>query len=330
MSTCHASVLRSLAPRPLIASTTRIAGVLATIVADGLYVVDDAGGRLTVLHEHGLDGRVGGERLLDVGRHGLGAPRVVEGGHLGAPVGVEFLPALAEIADGRDEHVVARVHDVGDGGFHGAGPAGGVHHDVVLRLVDVLHPRDDLLEDLGEPRCTVVDDRLGEGGEHLGRHGSRARSDEEALLHRWSFLVTAAPTSWWIAGEDEAERRQSTGRREASQGRSMDGEARQEAHRPQAEGSFVVRCGSRLERAGQLHCPARSSRHDGRCLDSRMAGTLPDRSDGVHPVVTGFTARAGEWPHGVAAATARPNARRAGRSAAPGRRPGPASAAGRA
>ena len=31
MSTCHASVLRSLAPRPLIASTTRIAGVLATI-----------------------------------------------------------------------------------------------------------------------------------------------------------------------------------------------------------------------------------------------------------------------------------------------------------
>ncbi len=31
MSTCQASVLRSVAPRPLIASTTRIAGVLATI-----------------------------------------------------------------------------------------------------------------------------------------------------------------------------------------------------------------------------------------------------------------------------------------------------------
>ena len=31
MSTCHASVLRSVAPRPLIASTTRIAGVLATM-----------------------------------------------------------------------------------------------------------------------------------------------------------------------------------------------------------------------------------------------------------------------------------------------------------
>jgi len=31
MSTCQSSVFRSVAPRPLIASTTRIAGVFATI-----------------------------------------------------------------------------------------------------------------------------------------------------------------------------------------------------------------------------------------------------------------------------------------------------------
>ena len=183
MSTFHASVCRSLAPRPLMASTTRMAGVLATISPMAWMSLTDAGGRLAVLHVHGLDRRVGGQRLLDVGRVGLGAPGVVERGDLGAPRGVELLPALAEVADGGDEDVVARVDDVGDGRLHGAGAAGGVHHDVVLGLVDVLHPRDDLLEDLGEARRAVVDDRLGQGGEHLRRHGRGAGSDEEALLH---------------------------------------------------------------------------------------------------------------------------------------------------
>ena len=39
-SRCQASVFSSVAPRPLIASTTRIAGVFAT-TADRLDVVDD-------------------------------------------------------------------------------------------------------------------------------------------------------------------------------------------------------------------------------------------------------------------------------------------------
>ncbi len=73
----------------------------------------------------------------------------------------------------------------------------------------------------------------------------------------------------------------------------MDGETRQQARRALAEGSFVVRYGSRLKRAVQETCAGRSSRYDGRCLDSRMAWSLRDPTNGVHPIVTGFTAPAG-------------------------------------
>ena len=54
----------------------------------------------------------------DVGGHGLRAPLVVESGHLGAPRGGELLPTLAEVAHGRYEDVVARVHEIDHGGFH--------------------------------------------------------------------------------------------------------------------------------------------------------------------------------------------------------------------
>ena len=90
------------------ASTTRIGGRAGDDLADRPDVVDHAGGRLAELHEDGLDGRVGGERLLDVGRVGLRAPLVLEGRHLGAPGLVELDPALAEVADASHEHVVAR------------------------------------------------------------------------------------------------------------------------------------------------------------------------------------------------------------------------------
>ena len=54
--------------------------------------------------------------------------------------------------------------------------------DVVLGAIDLAQPREAALVDIAVVARTVVDDGLGERGQHLRRHGRRPRRQQVALL----------------------------------------------------------------------------------------------------------------------------------------------------
>ena len=183
-STFQASVGRSVAPRPLMASTTNTAGVAATISPSALMsfktpVLVSLNWQKTALAS-GCSASAAAHALgID-----LGAPLVIQRDHVGAPEGGELGPALAEVAARGHDHRVARLDEIDHGALHGARAGAGEDDHVVVGLIDVLQPGDDVLEDLGEARRPVVDHRLTERREHLGRHRGRPGSQQVAFLHR--------------------------------------------------------------------------------------------------------------------------------------------------
>ena len=95
-------------------------------------------------------------------------------------------PPFAEGAVAHHRDAVTRPAEIRDSGLHRARARGGEEEDVGLRAVDILQTAEDACVDLAEIRAAVMDDRLGAGREHLGRHGRRPRSEEIALFHQGS------------------------------------------------------------------------------------------------------------------------------------------------
>jgi hypothetical protein len=94
-------------------------------------------------------------------------------------------PALAEMARRDGEHAVARRAEVDDRRLEGAGPRAGEEEHVAARAMHLLESREHALVDDPEVGRTVVQDRLGERGKHLGRHRRRAGREQVPLLrHR--------------------------------------------------------------------------------------------------------------------------------------------------
>jgi hypothetical protein len=101
-------------------------------------------------------------------------------------VGAERLrhpgPAFAEVPRREDELPLAGRGEIRDGGFECARAGGREHEHVVLRAVHLCEAGEAALVDLAVVAGAVVDDGLGERGEHLGRHGRRARREQVLLL----------------------------------------------------------------------------------------------------------------------------------------------------
>jgi hypothetical protein len=91
-------------------------------------------------------------------------------------------PALAEVPRGEDELAVARRRQVGDRGLERARPGRREHEHVMLRAVDLGEPREAALVHVAVVAGAVMDHRLRERGEHLRRHGRRARREQVPLL----------------------------------------------------------------------------------------------------------------------------------------------------
>ena len=83
---------------------------------------------------------------------------------------------------GEDELTVTGRREVGDGGLERARARGRVHQDVVLRAVDLGEARKTALVHIAVIACAMVDDRLGERGEHLRRDRRRPRRQQVLLL----------------------------------------------------------------------------------------------------------------------------------------------------
>jgi hypothetical protein len=94
-------------------------------------------------------------------------------------------PALAEVPGRDDEVALARGDEVGDRGLERAGAGGGEEQHVVLGAEGLTEAPEAAVVDRAEVRAAVVDDRLGERGEHLRRHRRGAGREQVALLrHR--------------------------------------------------------------------------------------------------------------------------------------------------
>ena len=76
------------------------------------------------------------QQAVDLGRVEALAPARLVADELGAVGLAELDPALAELAGGAGEHRRAGADEVGDGGLHRAGAAGGEREHVVLGLED--------------------------------------------------------------------------------------------------------------------------------------------------------------------------------------------------
>ena len=113
------------------------------------------------------------------------APRVAELLDLAAERARHRRPALAEVPGRDDEHALAGRAEVGDRRLERAGARAREEEHVALGAVHLLQPLEHARVDLAEVRRAVVDDRLGERGEHLRRHGRRPGREQVPLLrHR--------------------------------------------------------------------------------------------------------------------------------------------------
>jgi hypothetical protein len=151
-------------------------------LGDRLDVVDDAGARLGERGEGDVDLGVLREQAVELGGvEALAPARLVADDVAAVGVG-ELDPALAELAGRGGEHRLAGAHEVGDGGLHGAGAAGGEGQDVVLGLEDARQLAQHPLVELDEVRGPVVEHRGGhrlrDGRRHRGRPGGH-----QVLLH---------------------------------------------------------------------------------------------------------------------------------------------------
>ena len=148
---------------------------------DGLHVGDDPGRRLGVDDPDGLRLALA-QTPANVVRIGRLAPRVahvvdrraVPGGHRGPP--------LAEVPRRDHEVRLAGRDEVRDRRLERARARCRKEQDIPLCPADVAQPREAALVDRLEVRAAVVDDRLAHRGEHLRRHGGRARREEISLL----------------------------------------------------------------------------------------------------------------------------------------------------
>src|SRR5919108_2710442 len=134
-----------------------------------------------------------GERRPQIVRLGRLAPVKAYVNELGAEGLHHAGPALAEIAGGEDELAVAGRGQIRHGRFERARAGGGEHDDVVLCAVDVAQPREAALVDLAVVALAMVDNGLGERGEHLGRYRCRPRGEEVAALGH--LVLSLAPAS---------------------------------------------------------------------------------------------------------------------------------------
>ena len=110
------------------------------------------------------------------------APLVAERLHVETVLFADRDPALAERSVADDGDAVAGRAEVGDRRLHRTGPGRGEEQDVGARAEDVLQPVERAGVHVAEVGPAVVDDRLGAGCEHRGRHGRRPGREEVALL----------------------------------------------------------------------------------------------------------------------------------------------------
>src|SRR5205823_8705094 len=99
------------------------------------------------------------------------------------------LVAVAEVADGDDEDLVAGGDDVGDGSLHPTGARRAVDGDVAAGVRLPADAVDDLGEQSAEAGAAVVDERFGLGDEHRRRYRRRPRRHEDlwTVRHAVSF-----------------------------------------------------------------------------------------------------------------------------------------------
>ena len=185
-STCQSSVFRSVAPRPLMASTTSTAGVAATTSPIALMsLTTPVDVSLNCTNTALMAGSLASAAAISAGSALV--PHSYSSAVTSAPHVLLSLmkrsPKLPTDATSTWSPGFTRL-TTADSMTPGAG--GGVDEHVVGGLVHALEAGDDLVEDLGEARRAVVHDRLAQGGEHLGRHGRRAGGQEKALQHRGS------------------------------------------------------------------------------------------------------------------------------------------------
>jgi len=116
--------------------------------------------------------------VLRVGRLAPLVPQVVD---LGAVAPDHAGPALAEVAGRHDEVRLSRRDEIRHRRLERPGARGGEEEHVALRAANLTEPRQAALVDRPEIGAAVMDDRLGERGEHLRRHGRRPGSEEVLL-----------------------------------------------------------------------------------------------------------------------------------------------------
>ncbi len=142
--------------------------------------MQDAGGCLGHLHEHGLGVPV----LLNGAGHFLGgdggAPFLLDFSDLEASHLGDLAPALAELAGVDHDDRVAGVEEAVDGGGHGAGSGAGERQHGLGRAEEQLQLLLGMVHDLVEFALAVVDHVLGQSqadafGQGGGAGGEKAR-----------------------------------------------------------------------------------------------------------------------------------------------------------
>ena len=145
-----------------------------------LEVGDDAGRRLRVDDDDDLRPGLGESRAQIVGLRRLppGVPELV---HVCAERRRHRAPAVAERSGRDDEDALARRQDVHERGLERTGAGCGEEQDVVLGAADLLQAAERPEHELAKVRPAMMDDRLGAGGQRLGRNGRRPGCHEVAL-----------------------------------------------------------------------------------------------------------------------------------------------------
>ena len=107
----------------------------------------------------------------------------------------QLLPPRPEFAVRDDERFLSRREQVHERRLERTRAGGGEEEHLVLRSEYLAQAGVGLLEHRLEVRRAMVDHRLGERRQHLGRHRRRSGSEEVALLrHRPQSLARASPT----------------------------------------------------------------------------------------------------------------------------------------
>ena len=144
------SISSGMVPRPVMASTTKMASVFGDRAAHGAtscaapVEVSDACTKTPLV--------AGSASSAASTCSGLTTCAVGHGDHVGVQaVGLGDLgPALAEFSGDADDHFVAAREEVGHGGVHGAGAGSGEHQHIVRRAHDFLEVRQTRTVDLAE------------------------------------------------------------------------------------------------------------------------------------------------------------------------------------